>query len=461
MTTAIAGMSLYLFGIAFAPIYSPHLAERFGRSVLYPSCLFGSMLFVLGASRSNTIAGVLVCRFFAGLFGGPCLVLIEGTFADIWSAETTNTYYAFLGIASYIGAALGPLVSGFVVAAKDWRWAGYTSLAVSLAAFLYGIGIPESYQREIPRRRARLLRQKLEQDPGQSGVTLAQMARVTILEPAIMLVSEPLVIICSLYLLFQWGVLFQWFITVPVVLESVYNFTLAQAGLAFSSAIAASVLAAITVITIEQALFRPALKREKNNGMRPEGQIYVLPIERRLIPAMIGAPLLPASLFWIGWTAKPSIHWASPVIGTALYVYSSLLILVSIVTYIFDAYAPAGTLAALTAMAVARILLAGTIPLVIIQDFTGITGAWALSIFGFIGFASMVIPYVIYFLGARMRMRSRYANFSVLGNTKMPEGSMEMHIVHEEHSQAEQPQLEGQESAQQSQPIANFYGGGL
>lgn len=455
MTTSIAGMSLYLFGIAFAPLYSPHLAERFGRSVLYPSCLFGNMLFVLGASRSNTIAGVLVCRFFAGLFGGPCLVLIEGTFADIWSAETTTTYYAFLGLASYIGAALGPLVCGFVIAAKDWRWAGYTSLAISLAVLLYGIGVPESYQREIPRRRARLLQQKFEQDPAQSGVTLAQMARVTIITPAIMLVSDPVVILCAFYLLFQWGVLFQWFITVPVVLESVYKFTLQQSGLAFSSAIAGSVLAAVTVIAIEQALFRRAFKREKHNGTRPEGQMYVLPIERRLIPAMVGAPLLPASLFWIGWTAKPTVHWASPVVGSAVYVYSSLLILISIVTYLFDAYAPAGTLAGITTAAVMRILLGGTIPLVIVQDVTGITGAWALSIFGFIGFASMVIPYVLYFFGAKMRMRSRYANFSVLGDRKVQREIMEMHVTHEE-----QPQAEGQRG-EQSQPSASFYGGGL
>lgn len=260
------------------------------------------MLFILGASRSQSIAGIIVCRFFAGLFGGPCLVLIEGTFADIWSAETTNTYYAFLGCASYIGAALGPLVGGFVVAARDWRWAGYTSLAISIAVLLYGIGIPETYHREIPRRRARLLGKTIRQEPAQSGITLAQMAHVTVFVPALMIVSEPIVILSSFYLLFQWGVLFQWFITVPVVLESVYDFTLQQAGLAFSSAIAASVLAAITIIAIEQSLFRPAAKRAHH--MKPDGQTYILPIERRLIPAMIGAPLLPASLFWIGWTAK-------------------------------------------------------------------------------------------------------------------------------------------------------------
>jgi MFS family permease len=107
MTQAISGFSLYLFGIFFAPIYTPHLAERHGRSILYLISIFTCGLFHLGASLSQSYASLAVCRFFAGLAGGPCLVLIEGTFADIWSAETTNTYYAFLGCASYFGAAAG------------------------------------------------------------------------------------------------------------------------------------------------------------------------------------------------------------------------------------------------------------------------------------------------------------------------------------------------------------------
>ena len=58
---------------------------------------------------TKSYAGIIVCRFLAGFAGGPCIVLIEGTFADIWSAETTNTYYGFLGTAQYVGAGLGKL----------------------------------------------------------------------------------------------------------------------------------------------------------------------------------------------------------------------------------------------------------------------------------------------------------------------------------------------------------------
>ena len=107
MTVAILGLSLFLLGVAFAPITTPHLSERFGRSPVYFVSLPIFALFILGAGYSKSFGALAVCRFFAGFFGGPCLVLIEGTFADVWSAHLTVTYYSFLSLASYVGAGCG------------------------------------------------------------------------------------------------------------------------------------------------------------------------------------------------------------------------------------------------------------------------------------------------------------------------------------------------------------------
>lgn len=107
MPIAILGMSLYVLGIFCAPILTPHWSERFGRRPVYMVSLFVSMLFLLGAGRSTTWTGLATCRFYAGFFGGPCLVLIEGTFADVWSGATTGTYYSFTAAAANIGAGLG------------------------------------------------------------------------------------------------------------------------------------------------------------------------------------------------------------------------------------------------------------------------------------------------------------------------------------------------------------------
>ena len=110
MTKAILPYSLFLWGIMFAPIWVPHVSERFGRQLQYPSFIFIFALFTLGASFSQSLAALSVCRFFAGFFGGPALVLIEGTFADVWSADYTVTYYAGLTLASFLGTASGRIL---------------------------------------------------------------------------------------------------------------------------------------------------------------------------------------------------------------------------------------------------------------------------------------------------------------------------------------------------------------
>lgn len=44
----IAAFSLYIFGIAFAPIVTPHIAERVGRSYIYFVSITLCGLFLLG-----------------------------------------------------------------------------------------------------------------------------------------------------------------------------------------------------------------------------------------------------------------------------------------------------------------------------------------------------------------------------------------------------------------------------
>ncbi len=320
MTASIVPFSLYLAAIAFAPLYTPHLVEKFGRSIIYLVTFPIFSLFILGSALSQNFASLVICRILAGFFGGPSLVLIEGTFADVWSANFTVTFYSFLGLASYIGAALGPVVGGFVFAAKGWRWTQYVTLMMALAAYLLSIGLPETYPREVMRRRARRSKVHLELPRAQSGLTLREQATITIFHPLRMLVTEPVVIMISFYLGFNFAVIFQWFIAVPAVLHLTYNFDVKQAGLAFTAAIGGAIFAAVFSIAIEHLTVSRSCKRSMN-GM--------IAVENRLIPAMIGSVLITASLFWIGWTASPMIAAASPILGTFMYVWGNLMVLVS------------------------------------------------------------------------------------------------------------------------------------
>jgi MFS transporter, DHA1 family, multidrug resistance protein len=213
------------------------------------------------------------------------------------------------------------LIGGFVFAASSWQWTQWITLMLGLAAYLLGIGVPETYAREIVRRRAKRHGVPHHLPLAESGFTIGQMAQITFFAPLKMLITEPLVVMISLYLALNFAVLFQWFITVPVALEGAFEFNIRQVGLAFIAAIVGVVLAAVTTGVLDRIMAPRAMKRDMETG--------VMNIEYRLYPAMIGCLFMPVSLFWVGWTASPSFTWATPVIGTLFYVWGSALTLVS------------------------------------------------------------------------------------------------------------------------------------
>ncbi|GAM84757.1 hypothetical protein ANO11243_027580 [Dothideomycetidae sp. 11243] len=429
MTVAILGFSLFLIGVAFSPIHTPHLSERFGRRIVYLISLPLCALFLIGTGTAQNFAILAVCRFFAGLCGGPCLVLIEGTFADLWSPVKTVSYYSVLALASYIGTAAGPLVGGFVVTHLSWRWTSWIPMMLIAAVLIFSFFMPETYGREILRRRARKQGIPHNLPKAESGVTLGEMAKVTVVQPVVMFFTDPITFLTTIYVSFLFGTIFQWFIAVPAVLGMVYHFTLESIGLAFISAITGALLAMVSSMLIESLAARHKVRRGAQEGL--------IHLEDRWLPAVMGSLLVTAAFFWIGWTAKPSVSWASPVVGTGVYVWGNVMILVrfldhnarhiitdnpaqtSIISYLFDAFPPAATLSSLTMAATMRLLVAAAIPLVIIQDITALGGGWAYSIFGFIAAALIIVPIVGYKFGAQIRAKSRYTgSMAVMSESK-------------------------------------------
>lgn len=260
----------------------------------------------------------------------------------------------------------------------------------------FGSAMPETYNREILRTRIRYNKSDIKLACAQSGVTFPEMAHITFFTPLKMLVTEPLVIIISLYLGLNFAVVFQWFISVPAALGAAYGFNVKQAGLAFFSAFGGVVLAVVSSCLIE------ALSSKKGNNSMGF-------IENRLIPAMFGSVLAAASLFWVGFTADPKIHYLAPIFGTAVYVWGNSMVLISFISYLFDAYPPAGTLSALTAAACFRLVCAGIVPIFILDMITDLNGKWTFSIFGIISAVMALFPFILYKFGPTWRMKSKYS----------------------------------------------------
>jgi hypothetical protein len=60
--------------------------------------------------------------------------------------------------------------------------------------------------------------------------------------------------------------------------------------------------------------------------------------EYRLPPAFVGSFCLPICLFWFGWSARSSIHWIMPIIGSPFFSVGAFLLFQAVFTYLSHAY---------------------------------------------------------------------------------------------------------------------------
>ena len=83
------------------------LSETLGRRAVYFSCLPIFGLFIIGAGFSKTFASLVICRFFAGVFGSPPLSIGAGTNADMYPTAQRGLVTCFFIVAPFLGPVLG------------------------------------------------------------------------------------------------------------------------------------------------------------------------------------------------------------------------------------------------------------------------------------------------------------------------------------------------------------------
>jgi DHA1 family multidrug resistance protein-like MFS transporter len=195
-TEASLPLSLYVLGYGVGPLIFAPLSEIpvIGRSPVYFITMAIFTILALPTALVDNFAGLLVLRFLQGFFGSPCLANGAASLQDIY----TLLYfpYALVGwvAAAYCGPALGPLLSGFAVMAKGWRWSLWEILWMAgptlVVMFLF---LPETSSHNILLRRAHRLR-KLTGNPklqSQSEIDQRSLKPSTVIINAVVNPSSP------------------------------------------------------------------------------------------------------------------------------------------------------------------------------------------------------------------------------------------------------------------------------
>lgn len=117
------------------------------------------MLLQLPTVFSVNFGMLLTFRFLTGFVGSPALATGGASIADMYRPKKQVYGLAVWGIGAVCGPVLGPLVGGFAVMSKGWKWTIWEIMWLSgfcwVVLFFF---LPETSSTNILHRRAKRLR---------------------------------------------------------------------------------------------------------------------------------------------------------------------------------------------------------------------------------------------------------------------------------------------------------------
>ncbi|EMG45912.1 FLU1 Major facilitator superfamily multidrug transporter FLU1 [Candida maltosa Xu316] len=406
-TVATLTTSLYVFGFASGPVIYGPLSELFGRKIIMvPSCL-GYVCFSFAVATAKDIQTIMICRFFAGFIGAAPLVVAPAVMADMFDNKSRGKAITIFSMILFGGPMIAPIMGGFTVknAALGWRWTSYfCGIIGSLALIMNTFLLQETHHPLILVRRAEELRRRT----GNWGIyapheevtlSLKEIVENNISRPLVMLFTEPILFLISVYNAFIYGMLYLFLTAIPLIFIGRYHFVSGVGELPYLSMLIGVLIGGVTIMFFEK---RYVNAMDKNNGK-------MIP-EMRLEPMMVGGFTFVIGIFWLGWTGDypEHVHWIVPVIGAAFVGHGLMTIFLPCFNYIIDCY----LLYAATALAgntFIRSAFGAVFPLFARQMFTNLTIKWAATLLGCVGVTLIPVPFVFYHYGKRIRSKSKYA----------------------------------------------------
>ena len=299
---------------------------------------------------------------------------------------------------------LAPLISGFV-SPVSWRWTFWVALIIAGLCLLVLVFLPETYGPIILKRRA----QRLRKETGDPNIFAAielekkgakQMITVTLMRPLNMIAFEAIVLLSCLYTSLAYAIFYLFFEAYPIIFQGTYHMNAGVSGLAFLP-IMVGLMFALGIFLYYDSILQKARRANK-----PWASIEEY---RRLPLACLGGPLYVISLFWLGWSARASVHWIVPMLAGVPFGAGFMLIFMALLNYITDAYeiyAASG----MAATSITRSIFGAVLPLAAAPMYRSLGVSWASSLLGFLSLAMSVIPFAFIRYGDRIRANSRFCN---------------------------------------------------
>lgn len=260
------------------------------------------MIFIMASALSPNVGAQVTFRLIAGFFGSTPLTCAGGSLSDIWNPVERGLAVPLFAIIIFCGSVIGPIGGGWIVdnGSITWRWVDWVTLIVAgVILILTILFLPETYAPMLLSWKAKHLRAVTGNDKYRSPLelrqdTLGQRVGAALTRPFGLLFREPIVMAMALYLTVVFVVMYTTLVSYISVFSGVYGWSPGMTGTVF--------VASMIGLALPGVLLPGAMKKARAAAAKRQaaGDFSPAPPENKLLLAMIGAPGIPISLFWIG-----------------------------------------------------------------------------------------------------------------------------------------------------------------
>lgn len=233
------GISLYVFGLGLGGIFLSPISEFHGRKITYIISLSFSFAFQCLTAFSPNIGSMLFGRYMSGFFGSAFMSVAAGSLADIFAKDEMSTPLLLYTISPFVGPGVLPLISGFINSSVYFRWTFYVMLIwTGVLVVMIVLFVPETYQPVLLKKKAARLRKTtgdnrfyapLERDP----TSLFESTVMSCKKPILLIFKDYMTLALCFYTGFALAIVYLFFIALPYIYKTVFEFKLASQGLAF------------------------------------------------------------------------------------------------------------------------------------------------------------------------------------------------------------------------------------
>ncbi|KAK9416474.1 putative Efflux pump antibiotic resistance protein [Seiridium unicorne] len=402
---SVMSLSIYVLATALGPLLIGPLSEMYGRQVVLHASNIWFLVWNIACGFANTKELLIAARFLAGFGASAIYALAGGVLGDVWRPEQRGRSLGTYLLIPLLGAAVGPIIGGFMAARTTWRWMFWaTSIFQAVMVAVSFTTFKETYAPLILKKRAdRLRRETGNQQYYTSFERLDEKKSVvsilgrTLTRPLRLLALHPIIQVCSAISAFYYGILYIVLTSFATLWTDKYHQSVEISGLHYIACALGEVAGCQVGGPLMDFMYRRMLKHAGTEEHVPEFRIpLILPV------ALLG----PLGLFIYGWTAEYNVHWIAVDIGVFIYMFGGQIAGMPLQAYVMDAY-PEHTSSALAASQFLRSMTAFLFPLFAPSMYNVLGYGWGNSTLAFIGLVfGIPAPLTMWFWGARLRARA-------------------------------------------------------